>query len=157
MELKLRFLLLALVFSLLTSFIRNVCVIFDVDPSPYGTYPWVSFSINLVGFLVSPCLLFVILYFAGKGVNLETKFMSVATSLFIGNLIGQLFWFITMYFVIYPLKNMIVIEPVGLRYLLQIVKLSFSSELFISFAAVAFAYFVERRSERIFGGEPETF
>jgi len=137
----------AFVFSLATGILSNVSqYLFQMfDFSPEG-YVWVSFSLNVAMFFVSPALLFAFLYVIGGKTDLAAEFKSVGVSLFLGSWIGHLIGYFPLQFVFIAQYGGSFVGPVGLWFLWYGFRTAFSMEFFVGFAAFSMAYIARKHS-----------
>ena len=136
----------ALPFSLVIGVLVNVHLYLlrlDLGPVPYS---WVMLSIDVVGFVISPLILFASFYLMGRNIDLIAEFPSILMSLFLGSWIGHLIGYfssVLLYISLYA--DLHFSSFTYLYYFWAAVSNALSVNFFVGFAALSISYIMKKR------------
>jgi len=147
MEFKWRIFVIAFVFALVIGVLSNsfqfLYRMFDFSPEVYG---WITFTIGVVTFFVSPVLLFASFYLTGQKIDLAAEFLSVVVPLFLGSWAGHVIGYFSLQYIYMVQYGGTYVGPWALWWVWYAFRTAFSFEFFVGFAALAMAYISRKLS-----------
>lgn len=144
MRIDVKVLVISFVFSLIVGILAEISINLDLFViSQTGFYFWLN-VLGVASFVINPLLAFVAFYFAGGKIDIETNFVSVLVSLFLGILVG--FWIGFLPEIYFSLNYCGGIDRIAL--LIQIDQYSYYGSFlllfFVAFSALCFQYFFRK-------------